>query len=312
MNTETTKTANINDSLKPVTFNDLDIIFNFLKKYPSEKCDFNVCNIFTWELVLKIEYAFYFDRLILFNPCCAYLWFPIGEKLSIEELLGIYKSLENKYENVEILGVSEDYINNNPELNEYFHIRNDEDLNDYIYSTENLVNLSGKKLAKKKNLISQFMRLYTGFTIKPIDTNDYDEIMKCCYDWRRTNEVDEEMLDIEFEAIKTILTHWDLLPCNGLKLYTNGQMCAFSIYSPQTDDMATIHFEKYDSNIKGAGQVINQETAKILVKNFEYINREQDMGSSGIRQAKRSYQPVKMLPYYRLKNKHYILNSLPR
>jgi len=296
-----TETADIGDRLKPVTFDDFDVINGFLKKHPSEKCDFNVCNIFTWELVLQIEFAFYHDRLILFNPCCKYLWAPVGDKLSAGELLQLYRSLGKKYENVEILGVSEEYIAGNPELGEYFSITNDENLNDYIYSTEDLVKLPGKKLGKKKNLISQFMRLYTDFTVKPVEINDYDEIMEFCYYWRKTHEVDSENLDIEFEAIKAILTHWDLLPCDGLKLYAGGKICAFSIFSPQTADMATVHFEKYDFQIKGAGQVINHETAKVLAQRFKYVNREQDMGSPGIRQAKRSYQPVRMLPYYRLK-----------
>jgi len=124
--------------------------------------------------------------------------------------------------------------------------------------------------------------------------------MDFCYYWKNTHE-EMEHLDVELAAIQTLLEHWDLFPCDGLKLYANGKLCAFSIYSPQTADMALIHSEKCDPVIKGAGQVINQETAKILIKDFKYINREQDMGLAGIKQAKRSYQPVKMLPHYRLK-----------
>ena len=292
---------NITD-LKPVTFNDFDTIYGFLKKHPSENCDFNICNLFGWNLSHKLEYTIYLDRLILFNPFHSCLLAPVGERLPAEELFQISNCFKEKNENVEILAVSEDYIND-ANLSEYFHIRNDETWNNYIYATENLVNLAGKKLAKKKNLISQFKRFYTDVSLKVIDANDYAEVMEFCYYWRKTHEVGDEYLDVEFEAIKAILTHWDLFPCDGLKLYVGGKICAFSIYSPQTADMATVHFEKYDSAIKGAGQVINQETAKILLKDFKYINREEDMGFPGIRQAKRSYQPVRMLPYYKLKGK---------
>ena len=298
-----TEIADIDEHLKPATLDDFNIIHDFLKKYPTEMCDFNICNLFTWDLFLKLKYTFCFDRLILFNPSYTYFLAPIGERLSAEELFQIYNSFKKTYPNVEILGVSEDYINNTPELSEYFYIRNDENLNDYIYTTENLVKLPGKKLAKKKNLISQFMRQYTDFTVKPIDANDYAEIMEFCYYWKETHEDENESLIVEFEAIRTILTHWDLFPCYGLKLYTGGKMFAFSIYGRQTDEMATILFEKYDFQVKGAGQIINQETAKVLIKDYKYINREQDMGSAGIRQAKRSYQPLKMLPYHRLKSK---------
>jgi len=297
-----TELDTITNQLKPLAFNDFDIIYGFLKKYPSENCDYNMCNLFGWNLTLKFEYTIYSDRLLLFNPWHTYLLAPVGEKLPAEELLHINNCFKKINEDIEIWAVSEDYIKDT-NASEYFTIENDEDSNNYIYTTESLVNLSGKKLAKKKNLISQFKRLYTDFSLKPIDANDHDEIMEFCYFWRKTHEAGAEYLDIEFEAINSILTHWDLFSCAGLKLYSNGKICAFSIYSPQTAEMTTVHFEKYDPNIKGAGQVINHETAKILIKDFKYINREEDMGFAGIRQAKRSYQPVRMLPYYRLKGK---------
>ena len=289
-------------NLKPVTFNDYDIISNYLKKYPSENTEYNICTIFTWELYFKLEYTIYLNRLILFNPFYSYMLAPIGENFSAEELLYLCNCFQKSGKNIEIMAVSENYVNNTPNLNDYFFVKNDENLNDYIYTTESLVKLNGKKLAKKKNLVSQFNRLYGDFMLKPIGKNDYAEIMDFCYYWKNTHE-EMEHLDVELSAIQTLLEHWDLFPCEGLKLYVNGKLCAFSIYSPQTADMATIHSEKCDPEIKGAGQVINQETAKILIKDYKYINREQDMGLAGIRQAKRSYQPVKMLPHYRLKGR---------
>ena len=302
-----TETINIADNLKLATFDDFNIINDFLKKHPIEKCDFNICNIFTWELFSKLQYTFYLDRLILFNPSYVYFLSPIGEELSAKELFYIHSSFQKKYNDIELLGVSEKYVNNNPDLADFFDIKNDETLADYIYTAESLVNLSGKKLAKKKNLISQFTRLYPDFSVKPVHAVDYGEIIDFCHYWKEehdlagTHEIESEKLDLELEAIKSALTHWDLLPCDGTKVYAAGKLCAFSIYSPQTVDMATVHFEKYDHKVKGAGQVINHETAKILIGNFQYINREQDMGSPGMRQAKRSYQPVRMLPFYRLK-----------
>ena len=297
MKTET----DIYDNLKPVTFNDFDIIYSFLKKYPSENCDFNICNIFTWGLHFKLEYTIYSGRLIFFNPSYSCLLAPVGEILSAEELFQINNCFKKTNTNLEILAVSEDYINNNPNLKNYFDIKNDETCSDYIYLTENLANLTGKKLAKKKNLISQFNKLYKEYTVKSVDANDYEEIMDFCYYWKKAQKVENDHLDMEFEAIKTILTRWDLFPCDGFKLYIDGKISAFSIYSSQTPDMATVHFEKFDPAIKGAGQVINHETAKALINKFKYINREDDMGSPGIRQAKRSYQPIRMLPYYILK-----------
>ena len=288
--------------LKPITFADYELINYYLKEYPSENCDFNICTLYTWGLFFKLEYAVYQGRLILFNPYYQYLLAPLGEKFTAGKLYQLNNCCKKIHKDVQIMVVSEEYISNSPNLNEYFSIKNDEDWNDYVYCTESLVNLSGKKLAKKKNLISQFKRLYPDYSMKDITNRDYDELMDFCYYWKKMHKDNDDYLDIEFEAIKTILNNWDRLPCQGLKLYVNEKLCAFSIYSQQTSEMATIHYEKYDPLIKGAGQVINHEAAKILIDKYKYINREQDMGIEGIRQAKRSYQPVRMVPFYRLKS----------
>jgi len=293
----------IEKMLKPVTWEDYEVIDSYLKKYPAENCDFNICTLFTWGLYFKLEYAIFENRLILFNPYYQYLLSPVGEKLTALELFQLNNCCKKIHKDVEIMVISEDYIANTPNIDEYFTLKNDEDWNDYIYSTESLVNLSGKKLAKKKNLISQFMRLYPQHELKPVTNSDYEELMNFCYYWKDTHKDNDDYLDIEFEAIKTILLNWDKLPCEGYKLYANDKLCAFSVYSKQTDEMATVHYEKYDIQIKGAGQVINHETAKVLLDNYKYINREQDMGIEGIRQAKRSYQPIRKVPFYRLKSK---------
>ena len=68
--------------------------------------------------------------------------------------------------------------------------------------------------------------------------------------------------------------------------------------------MADVHFEKFDPEIKGIGQVINWETAKILARQYKYINREQDLGIAGLRQAKKSYDPEYIVSAYFLERKN--------
>jgi hypothetical protein len=41
--------------------------------------------------------------------------------------------------------------------------------------------------------------------------------------------------------------------------------------------------------------VINHETAKYLRGRARYLNREQDLGIKGLRQAKMSYEPAKLI-----------------
>ncbi|HEY3424788.1 MAG TPA: phosphatidylglycerol lysyltransferase domain-containing protein, partial [Negativicutes bacterium] len=53
--------------------------------------------------------------------------------------------------------------------------------------------------------------------------------------------------------------------------------------------------EKGNPDIKGIYAVINQEFCRENWQQFTYINREEDMGIEGLRKAKESYQPVKMI-----------------
>ena len=55
--------------------------------------------------------------------------------------------------------------------------------------------------------------------------------------------------------------------------------------------------EKADRRIEGAFAIINQQFAEHLPEQFVYLNREEDMGITGLRQAKLSYHPEILLTY---------------
>jgi len=286
--------------MKLVTFDDFDIIHNHLKKTQAENCDYNICNIMSWGIIYKLQYSIYKDNIFFYNPFYSYLLTPSLEDITADELYQIYRSCTEKYPDIVIIPIPEKYISGIEGLHDYFTEHNDDSWNDYVYLADDLVNLSGKILAKKKNLISQFTRLYPDYTVKPISADDYQEITDFCNRWAKTHDLDNEYLQVEMQAIQIVLSKWDTFPTHGLKLYAQDTLCAFAIYSPQNDEMATVHFEKSDMNVKGAGQMINYLTAKEIAPLYKYINREQDMGIEGIHHAKKSYQPIKMVKFYRI------------
>ena len=55
---------------------------------------------------------------------------------------------------------------------------------------------------------------------------------------------------------------------------------------------AVVLFEKGINSYKGVYQFVNRSQALNLPATVELINREQDLGNPGLRQAKMTYRPV--------------------
>ena len=53
-----------------------------------------------------------------------------------------------------------------------------------------------------------------------------------------------------------------------------------------------MHIEKAYSDVQGAYTMINQQFVEHECSGYRYINREEDTGADGLRQAKLSYQPA--------------------
>lgn len=284
--------------LKALELSDTLMLREYLSKYPRENCDYTITNLIVWGKIYKNQYLIYHERLVIFNPQYQYILYPIGEPFSPLELKELVQHFREYFKEAELILIPQAYIESHPELTEHFELHEDRDWADYVYSTERMVNLSGKKLAKKKNLISQFRRAYPQYKVMKITEDRLDVILKFTHKWRRERSAEGIYLMSEIKAIENTLEAWNNLPVEGIIICLNYKIVAYSIFSPQTADMATIHFEKFDPDKKGSAQVINWETARYLLGKFTWINREQDVGLDGLRQAKLSYVPDLLVPFF--------------
>jgi hypothetical protein len=235
---------------------------------------------------------------VIYNPRYHYLAFPFCWDFKPADLAALVRDFRSVDPKIEMILFPLEWIERHPEAGQYFRFRTHEAWSDYIYLSEKLFTLSGKKLAKKKNLISQFKRQFPDYRTEPIMQSDESAILQHFKQWQTDRNIKEAGLTLEYRAIVKSFALWDKLPLEGLKIKLNGNIIAWTIFSPQTADMVTIHFEKFDPTLKGCAQVINWETARYVKDRFIYINREQDMGIEGLRHAKRSYEPEYMLMFH--------------
>ncbi len=278
--------------LKNLTFEHFDSLKSMLSKYPRWTCDYNISNLYTWGEHYDIKICFYKERIIIYNPVYYYIFFPIGELFTPEELKQLVLEFKKEiHPEAEIILIPECYANEYPSVTDLFKLTPSDNWSDYIYLSSKLVALSGKKLAKKKNLISQFKRLNPEYEVKRIEKEDRDIITHLSNNWKNQRELDSDYLKIEFSAIENTFRYWEEIESKGLMILIDSKPIAFSIFSPQTEDTVTVHFEKFDPSLKGSAQIINHEVAKFVENKYKYINREQDMGIEGLKQAKKTYEP---------------------
>lgn len=283
--------------LQPLTPAQIPLLQDFLSRFPRQSCDYSVCNLQTWGKIYRNQYAVWRGHLILVNPKYGYIFYPVGPGLpasELHELLRQYQALEPE---AELILIPEDWQRRQPDLAEFFSVCEERDWADYVYSVNDMVRLSGKKLAKKKNLVSQFVRAYPDYHVLPVTPDKHGVILRFTEKWRRERNAEGIYLHTEYNAICNTLEMWDILPVEGIIICHEHRISAYSIFSAQTADMATVHFEKFDPQMKGSAQLINWETARALQGRYMWLNREQDMGLEGLRQAKLSYAPERMIPF---------------
>ena len=81
-------------------------------------------------------------------------------------------------------------------------------------------------------------------------------------------------------------------PIVSIVLKADGKIVAFTVGEPVSDDTFVVHIEKAFAEVDGAYPMINQQFVQHECTGYQYVNREDDAGSEGLRKAKLSYRPA--------------------
>nr|WP_245867582.1 phosphatidylglycerol lysyltransferase domain-containing protein [Sporomusa silvacetica] len=177
-----------------------------------------------------------------------------------------------------------------------FAITADRDNYDYVYNSKDLIELKGRKYHSKKNHVNSFLRNYSNYQYIALTSEWVPRCVETQLEWCRKKGCDDDaMLKGERDAIIEVLIHWNELKLTGGLIYIDEKVEAFSFGEQLNSDTAVIHVEKANPDIRGVYPVINQQFSANAWRKLSYINREEDMGLEGLRKAKESYCPVKMV-----------------
>lgn len=169
---------------------------------------------------------------------------------------------------------------------------------DYIYLTERLATLAGRKLAKKRNLLKQYNEYPNreDFILTQDRINDAKKILSI---WEEDIQAyDNHGSDYEetLEALNKLI-EFNLV---GLISYVDGEPSGFVLGEELNDNTFALHFAKGVRKFKGIYQHLYNEFAIYLQEKYLYINFEQDLGKDSLKQAKSTYYPDVMRLKYRV------------
>ena len=285
---------------QPVTINDKEIVQSYFDKVSFGNCDFSFSNIFSWKLsydtTFAVENDFLYIRFLPLGGLPGYL-FPVGNgdiKMAIERLMQDADDRETEPRLYAITQKMFDLLDN--AIPGKFIYEKDRDWYEYIYSSEDLINLTGKKFQAKRNHINKFKRTYE-WEYLPLTRDIIPDCLELYERWCGENGGcnTEQTLIEERIATQNTFKQFEKLSLKGGALRINGEILAYSYGQQLTKDIFGIHAEKCLYEIDGGYATMNNEFAKHNCADYAFINREEDLGVESLRQAKLSYNPVILL-----------------
>lgn len=280
---------------KEITEAEEELFKGFYKREQSRSCEYSFANNLLWAPFYKTKYCL-LDGCLLFRTggeklCVS---FPIGRKdvkAIIDRLLLYFEEKNSPF--CLYMVTKEQFERLDAMYPGKFEIEYDRDAADYIYESEKLISLAGKKLHGKRNHINNFVKTYPDYQYEEIAEANRQECLLMAQEWRVQNGCDSDPeKTAEFCVTLRALKELEQLNLRGGLIRADGKVVAFSIGEPLCEDTFVVHIEKAYADVQGAYPIMNQQFVLHEASSYRYINREEDTGAEGLRKAKLSYAPA--------------------
>jgi len=283
------------EDFKPIALEDKPLFYKHYLEYPPIHSDNLFTTLISWNDYGNYHFTFYEKNLIIISKIGNNIQIrsPSGKhkKHIFEQVLHLAKREGSKIPFVLIDNQTKEWLSQQfPKL----QFTPDRDYFDYVYLTSDLAELPGSKYSKIRNRFNKFKKNYQ-YTTEKISDDNISEIRQFLKRWCLWKDCESDpILEHEKKAILYSIGHFFKLGLSGINIRIEGNIESIAVYEKLNPDTAIVHYEKGSPDYDGIYKAINAETAKILQKDFKFINRESDMGIPGLRQAKMSYHPYHM------------------
>lgn len=272
----------------------------YLQNAGERGCQYSFVNLYLWG---RQKVAFLHDHIVFFsqfNRRSVYL-FPVGTGDKKAVLQALMDDAKERGIPCRITGLTQEDRDTLENLFPgKFRYHFDRDSFDYVYSIDNLTDLSGRKFQKKRNHLNKFRENCPDHVLEPITEDNIQQVTQMVENWYALRLQENPHADFAMEqvAIKKALRQREELGLEGLILRQGEQILAMTMGSRLNSTTFDIHFEKALDICDGTYAAINNGFARYLRDKFPeilWLNREEDMGLEGLRKAKLSYNPHHMV-----------------
>ena len=171
---------------------------------------------------------------------------------------------------------------------------------DYVYTVEKMSTYRGRRLHKKRNLLSQFMNQYKHEAL-PLTNDRLDHAQLILRDWQKTVDTAADQTDY-YPCREALEKYETLVLCGGI-YYADDEPAGFILGEELNEETFVLHFAKARTRFKGVYQYMYNNFAKVLPEKYRYLNLEQDLDKENLRIFKSSYVPDLLLRKARVRLK---------
>lgn len=284
--------------LRPLALEHRELVDGYLRRFPPQVSEHTFENLFVWRGKRPVSIAEWRGALLvvatadderrLFGP-------PIGEfdpQALVELLAGNDIHVAVRLPEEAALALK----------GAGMEIAEDRDNSDYVYVREDLAELHGRHYHRQKNLVNRCLFSFECQWVE-ITPDVLDEVAEMQARWCEEKDCDNNpAICAENNAIQQSFKHFEQLDLFGGAIRVGpagkGRIEAYTLGGRLSEDTAVVHFEKAMTSFHGLYQVINQWFCERSLGDYEFVNREQDLGIRGLRKAKKSYRPHHMVDKY--------------
>ena len=295
----------------PIQIEDRLQIESILERNPTQASEFTFAYLYMWQCDYRFQYVIRNGWLLIVSESTYDIPFalcPVPEsgkydRASFDDSVDwLRKQFESSARPLVFGRVEEKRL---PWFNGYccseFTIERSDRTADYVYEGNALRELPGRKFGSKRNHISQFLRKYPDYEVVEVGPQNLDECRRIIYEWcQARNCICGSPESCERYACNRMLDAWEQLNMKGILIRIDGKFEAFTIGESLDEETVVIRFEKANGDIHGLYAILNRDFLLKEWAQFAFVNREEDMGIEGLRKAKQSYNPSRMIDKYTL------------